>query len=179
MKYKIINTASGLITMGIAASIVAAALALRPDIDNEQHKCMALNIYHEARGEVTEGQIAVAQVTVNRVQDKRWPNTICDVVYQGKKKPSWKDPERMVMVRDACQFSWYCDGKVDEPIIHEDNIKWKVAEDIAYQVLAFNKWSGMVEGATHYHADYVRPDWAKTKTKTIEIEDHIFYRWEK
>ena len=60
--------------------------------------------------------------------------------------------------------------------IEMNNVKWKVAEDIAYQVLAFNKWGGMIEGATHYHADYVQPWWAKKMEKTVKLGDHIFYR---
>ena len=74
--------------------------------------------------------------------------------------------------------SWYCDGKKDELINYENNIKWKVAEDIAYQVLAFNKWGGMIEGATHYHADYVDPTWKKQMRLIGKIDDHIFYRWD-
>lgn len=154
MKYKIINTTlSGLITMGIAAGIVAAALALRPDVDHEQHKCMALNIYHEARGEVTEGQIAVAQVTVNRVQDKRWPDTICGVVYQSK------------------QFSWTHMIKDHKPT---DDAAWKKAQVIARDVMIGNVEDPSF-GANHYHANWVNPDWAKNMKLIRVIGSHLFY----
>ena len=75
-----------------------------------------------------------------------------------------------------CQFSWYCDGKAD--VIND----WKTFGEIKKLLLTYMKNRGIIlditEGATHYHADYVMPDWAATKTKTIEIADHIFYRWE-
>jgi spore germination cell wall hydrolase CwlJ-like protein len=81
-------------------------------------------------------------------------------------------------VRNRCQFSWYCDGKKDEVISKKDNIKWKIAEDVAFQVLAYDKWNGMVEGATHYHATYVSPKWRHTLRLVGKIDDHIFYRQE-
>jgi len=139
--------------------------------------CLAENVYHEARNQPLAGQMAVISVTINRTNDSRFPNTICGVVKQGPSRPSWKGTGEMIPVRHRCQFSWYCDGKSDE-------ISNKEAfEDIL--LLTDSVVSGSIkvlditEGATHYHADYVMPDWAKTKTKTIEIEDHIFYRWEK
>ena len=139
--------------------------------------CLAQNIYHEARNQPTAGQLAVASVTINRVNDDRFPNTICGVVYEGPSRPSWKDPTVMIPIRNRCQFSWYCDGKSDIPQNEElfDDLLL-LTEDI---VSGNIKVIDITEGATHYHADYVRPAWAETKTKTIEIEDHIFYRWER
>jgi spore germination cell wall hydrolase CwlJ-like protein len=78
-------------------------------------------------------------------------------------------------VRHKCQFSWYCDGKTDPPA-NKQSVSWKLAEDVAYQILAFDKWNGMVEGATHYHADYVSPHWRKSMRLITKIDDHIFYR---
>jgi len=137
----------------------------------DDRKCLTENIYFEARGQGQAGWLAVAQVTQNRVDDKRFPNTVCEVVKQGLTYASG-DP-----IRNKCQFSWYCDGKSDR--IND----METFDDI------FLFTSGLVDGtitlldvtdgATHYHADYVEPAWAKTKTKTIEIEDHIFYRWER
>lgn len=156
-------------------------------VDPDELYCMTLNIYREANNQSVAGQIAVARVVLNRVQDRRYPAAVCDVIYEGPLRESWKTAKDKTLtedqrvyypVRNKCQFSWYCDGKVDEPIIHEDNIKWKVAEDIAYQVLAFNKWNGMVEGATHYHATYVSPTWARQLRLVGKIDDHIFYRWD-
>jgi len=158
-----------------------------PTVDQAELECMTLNIYREANNQSMAGQIAVARVVLNRVQDRRYPGTTCDVIYDGPMKESWKtanDPELaqdervFYPVRNKCQFSWYCDGKADDVVIREDNIKWKLAQEVAYQVLAFNKWSGMIEGATHYHATYVNPTWARQLRLVAKIDDHIFYRWD-
>jgi spore germination cell wall hydrolase CwlJ-like protein len=83
----------------------------------------------------------------------------------------------MIPVRHRCQFSWYCDGKADT--IHDQKTYHEIYSLAALVVRGKITVVDITEGATHYHADYVMPAWAKTKTKTIEIEDHIFYRWEK
>ncbi len=138
--------------------------------------CLALNTYHEAKNQSLVGQIATAQVVMNRVADDRYPNTICEVVKQGPTRPSWEDPAKEYPIKHRCQFSWYCDGKPDVP---KNEKAWRKAQDVAFLVL-YNKINlDVTEGATHYHATYVRPAWAKTKTRTTRIEKHIFYRWEK
>ncbi len=133
--------------------------------------CLALNTYHEAKNQSMIGQIATAQVVMNRVADKRYPNTVCEVVKQG---PKYKGSN--IPVRHRCQFSWYCDGKDDLP---KNEKAWKKAQDYAHLVLYNRIHIDVTEGATHYHATYVKPAWAKTKTRTTRIEKHIFYRWEK
>ena len=138
--------------------------------------CLALNTYHEAKNQSMIGQIATAQVVMNRVADDRYPNTVCEVVKQGPHRPSWENPEKEYPVRHRCQLSWYCDGKSDVP---KNEKAWKKAQDYAYLVLYNRINLDVTEGATHYHATYVRPAWAKTKTRTTRIEKHIFYRWEK
>ncbi len=138
--------------------------------------CLALNTYHEAKNQSLVGQIATAQVVMNRVADHRYPSTICEVVKQGPTRPSWEDPAKEYPIKHRCQFSWYCDGKPDIP---KNEKAWKKAQDVAFLVL-YNKINlDVTEGATHYHATYVKPAWAKTKTRTTRIEKHIFYRWEK
>ena len=134
--------------------------------------CLALNTYHEAKNQSMVGQVATAQVVMNRVADSRYPNTVCEVVKQG---PKYKGSD--VPVRHKCQFSWFCDGKSDEP--KKDSEAWFKAKDYARIVLSGRIALDVTEGATHYHATYVRPAWAKTKTRTTRIERHIFYRWEK
>jgi len=137
--------------------------------------CLALNIYHEARNQPVVGQVAVGQVTLNRVNDSRFPDNICEVVMQGPHKKSWKDKTKMIPVRNLCQFSWYCDGKSDT--IRDIKTYRKIYR---LAIILIAGWSiDITDGATHYHADYVTPEWAKTKTRTAKIEDHIFYRWEK
>lgn len=138
--------------------------------------CLALNTYHEAKNQSLVGQVATAQVVMNRVADDRYPNTVCEVVKQGPTRPSWEDPAKEYPIRHRCQFSWYCDGKPDVP---KNEKAWRKAQDVAFLVL-YNKINlDVTEGATHYHATYVRPAWARTKTRTTRIEKHIFYRWEK
>ena len=134
--------------------------------------CLALNTYHEAKNQSMVGQIAVAEVVMNRVADSRYPNTVCEVVKQG---PKYKGSD--VPVRHKCQFSWFCDGKSDEP--KRDSKEWRMAQEYARIVLSGRIVLDVTEGATHYHATYVKPSWAKTKTRTTRIESHIFYRWEK
>ena len=138
--------------------------------------CLALNTYHEAKNQSMIGQIATAQVVMNRVEDSRYPNTVCEVVKQGPTRTSWKDPSKRIPVKHRCQFSWFCDGKSDIP---KNKKAWKKAQDYAYLVLYNRIQIDVTEGATHYHATYVKPSWARTKTRTTRIESHIFYRWEK
>ena len=134
-----------------------------------QVQCMALNVYYEARGSNLADKAAVADVVLNRVNDRRYPNTVCEVVKQGMKNADGS------MKRNACQFSWYCDGKHDRP---QDADRWVEAQSIAWNMVEENKFRGITEGSTHYHATYVNPRWAKTLQLVGRIGAHIFYRWE-
>jgi spore germination cell wall hydrolase CwlJ-like protein len=132
-------------------------------------QCMALNVYYEARGSNLADKAAVADVVLNRVNDSRYPNTVCGVVKQGLQDANGN------MLRNKCQFSWYCDGKHDRP---QDEDRWVEAQSIAWNIVEENKFRGITEGATHYHATYVNPRWAKTLQLAGRIGAHIFYRWE-
>jgi spore germination cell wall hydrolase CwlJ-like protein len=132
--------------------------------------CMATAIYFEARGEPMVGQVAVAQVIMSRVYDERYPDTVCDVVKQGYYY-SW---DKTIPIRDKCQFSFWCDGK-PENIKDEDAYFW--ATEVAQAVMVGTLYD-TTQGATHYHAYYVQPSWSKKFTRTVRINDHIFYRWE-
>jgi N-acetylmuramoyl-L-alanine amidase len=123
--------------------------------------CLALNVYHEARSDTDAGQYAVAHVVLNRVQSERYPNSVCKVVHQGYSKG-----------KHRCQFSWFCDGKDDTP--HE-GYAWGKALMIAADVLN-GKVDDNTDGATHYHATYVKPYWAKHLKKTAKHGSHIFYK---
>ena len=149
------------------------------DVDPIQATCLADNVYHESRNQGTAGWSAVISVTMNRVKDKRFPNTICGVVKQGPTRESWKQNGTYYPIKHKCQFSWYCDGKTD--VIHKKNEKlYKEIYNLSYVSLIKDIIIlDITDGATHYHADYVTPAWAQTKTKTVEIGDHIFYKWEK
>ncbi len=102
--------------------------------------CMALNIYHESRSEEMRGQVAVANVTINRVASDRWPDDVCSVVQQGYSKG-----------KNNCQFSWFCDGKSDTPT---DTVAWARSVLVANDVM-LGYIPDITEGATHYHARYV------------------------
>ena len=142
--------------MSIAAGIVAAAMMAPPTIDSEQHECLALNIYHEARGERVEGQIAVAQVTLNRVKHDEWGSTICEVVYQPK------------------QFSW---THMIEDQAPKYSKSWRKAKIIARDVMIGNVEDPTM-GAVYYHANYVNPNWAEYMDLSKVIGNHLFYTWD-
>tara|TARA_B100000123_G_scaffold59103_1_gene41229 strand:- start:2521 stop:3141 length:621 start_codon:yes stop_codon:yes gene_type:complete len=145
--------------------------------------CLAMNIYFEAKSEPIAGQYAVADVVLNRVNDARYPNSICEVVLQGPVRESWKtkkDPDlpkeerKFNPVKHKCQFSWYCDGKADKV---RDGDAWRKAQEIAYRIVNESKFRGVTESSTHYHATYVSPKWAPQLDLVGRIGTHIFYRW--
>jgi len=128
-------------------------------IDAEQRRCLAQAIYYEARSEPRVGQLAVADVVLNRVATPVYPNTICEVVYQGSHR------------RTGCQFSFTCDGSMQARL---NKRKWKASEDLAGAILAGLRVPISRE-ATHYHANYVTPYWADKLTPTATIGTHKFY----
>lgn len=125
-----------------------------PEVD-----CLSLNIYHEARGESVRGQEAVALVTLNRAKSGRYPDNVCDVVYQGSKR------------RTGCQFSWTCDRRSDEP---RDQTTYQRCREVAIEVLN-NQVEDFTNRADHYHATSVTPRWARAFKQTIRVGTHIFY----
>lgn len=150
---RLVNTLSFIITSAIAVCLLVSCVIAENNIA-EQRNCLALNIYHESRSEPVMGQIAVANVTLNRVADSRWPSTVCEVVYQRK------------------QFSWTHTIKDHTPYETE---RWAIAQDIAEGV-----YKGIdpdnTDGAVYYHADYVNPIWNRNLTRTVKIGVHIFYK---
>ena len=129
--------------------------------------CLALNVYFEARNQPLQGQMAVAEVVMNRVVSMKFPDTVCEVIEEGPTY-SWQ-PD--FPIRNKCQFSWYCDGKSDMPMEVD---AWETALVVAKDILANRPM--VLKGATHYHAITVDPKWAKTKTFIIRIGDHLFYK---
>ncbi|WP_237151444.1 cell wall hydrolase [Oryzibacter oryziterrae] len=127
----------------------------------KQQKCLANAIYFEARGEPYKGQVAVAQVVLNRVKNPAYPDTICGVVYQNKD------------AYNQCQFSFACDGYRD--VVYSQGA-YARAEKIAAEVTSGLVWLDDIGTATHYHATYVRPNWAGVFTKKAKIGKHIFYQ---
>lgn len=137
-------------------AIIDSFTVAEVNYSDKQEYCLARNIYFEARNQTVEGMEAVALVTLNRVASKRYPDTICKVVWQRK------------------QFSWTQDGKSDTP--HE-KLAWKIAKDVAASVLEnYNTAEyDFTNGAMWYHANYVKPKWRNTMTQTATIGAHIFY----
>ena len=133
--------------------------------------CLAKNIYFEARNQSTFAKKAIDYVTLNRVQHRTFPNTICKVVKQGKVYP-WK---RNVPIKHKCQFSWYCDVKSDIP---KERKAWNKSYDLAVNMY-FNKSYDNTRGSTHYHTDYVKPYWRTDKRLeyVTKIGSHLFYRY--
>ena len=124
-------------------------------------ECLTAAVYYEARSESVEGQRAVAQVVLNRVRARAFPNSVCGVVYQG------------VGSGKACQFSFACDGSTLRP---RDPDAWARAERVAVAALNGGVMAD-VGSATFYHADYVLPWWASSLTRLGAVGSHIFYRW--
>jgi len=138
--------------------------------ENGDRFCLAQNIYFEAGNQPEAGKVAVANVTMNRVDHTSYPDTICDVVYQAKLYKNWKN--EFVPVRHMCQFSWFCDGKSDVPT---DSATWMDSLRIASHALQL-RYFDVTSGATHYHNDCVYPYWAKHLNITVTIDNHTFYK---
>jgi N-acetylmuramoyl-L-alanine amidase len=136
--------------------------------ENGEAVCMAKNIYFEAGNQPLAGKVAVAQVVLNRIEHSAYGDTVCDVVYQARWRENWKG--NMVPIRHQCQFSWFCDGKSDEPL---DTDTFFESYVIASDVL-MGKYPDITEGATH--SIMVEPYWAETLNETVQIQHHIFYK---
>ncbi len=150
--------------LALALPWTAAAESGKKVNKDREIRCLALNIYHEARGEPTYGQLAVAIVTMNRVRSEKYPDTVCGVVWQRR------------------QFSWTHDGRSDRP---RERRAWKLALEIAtfvyekYDLLKHRTggaWD-ITQGALYYYAPRkVNPYWARYKEPTRQIGDHLFLR---
>lgn len=124
-------------------------------------QCMAEAVYYEARSESRQGQLAVAEVIANRVEDHRYPNSVCEVVYQGATRTT------------GCQFTFTCDGAL---AIRPRGEKWDAAKAVAAQIM-MDVHEPRTGRATHYHANYVNPVWNSGLVQTEQIGVHIFYRF--
>jgi spore germination cell wall hydrolase CwlJ-like protein len=127
----------------------------------KSEKCLANAVYFESRGEPVRGQIAVAQVVMNRVFTPYYPKTVCDVVYQNAHR------------HNSCQFTFACDGIPD--VVTEPDA-WQRAKRIAADMLDGKLWMPEVAKATHYHAYWVRPSWTGEMRRILKLGVHSFYR---
>jgi spore germination cell wall hydrolase CwlJ-like protein len=130
-------------------------------LNGEERTCLAQAIYYEARSEPRIGQLAIADVVLNRVASSLYPNSICKVVFQGSER------------RTGCQFSFTCDGSMQARLSKR---KWKASGELAGAILA-GVWAPVSRNATHYHANYVTPYWAASLTPTATIGTHKFYKF--
>lgn len=136
-------------------------------VNLEQLRCLATNIYYEAGGEPFMGQVAVARVVMNRIVHG-FASTPCKVIYQSTVVKNPEDPEE---TRKLCQFSWVCQGKTTPDKI---NARYRQAEEIARQVLSENKWAEVIpNNVLFFHNLTVDPNWAYRQV--ITIGNHIFY----
>lgn len=122
--------------------------------------CIAQAVYFEARSEPLVGQVAIAEVILNRMVDPRYPDTACEVVFQNQH------------MRHKCQFSFACDGQSDRP---QHTRSWEKALKVVALVQEGER-SGIAKRATHYHATYVNPRWSNHLNKLGQVGQHIFYR---
>jgi hypothetical protein len=125
-----------------------------------ERTCLARAVYYEARGEEMGGQIAVAQVVLNRARSKKWPNTICGVVNQGVERG------------EKCQFSFACFSHLNEP----SGETWDQAQLVADQALRGEAWLRELVEATYYHTTSVAPGWRTGLSVVATIGTHVFYR---
>ena len=139
-----------------ASSLSELVSAMNPDAEmSEQMRCLAGAVYFEARGEPLYGQLAVAEVVINRAQDARWPASYCGVVYQ------------------RAQFSFVRGGQM--PAINTSKATWHRAKAVA-RIAHDNLWQSEASDAVYFHANYVRPKWSRKKTPVARIDTHVFYR---
>ncbi|WP_407524937.1 cell wall hydrolase [Methylobacterium oryzisoli] len=134
---------------------------ITPDTAEKEQRCLAEAVYFEARGEPEQGQAAVAQVVLNRAKSGLYPSNICGVVYQNRHRYL------------GCQFSFACEGR---SLRITDDSSWSTATRVARAVVEGRTYLADVGGATHYHADYVKPRWSRRLKKMDVIGRHIFYQ---
>jgi spore germination cell wall hydrolase CwlJ-like protein len=132
---------------------------------DDEKLCLAQAIYHEARGESREGQLAVANVIINRAMSKKYPSTICGVVFQNADKGRYK-----------CQFTFACDGRSDAG---RERGAWnrslKMAEDAFYEFQRGERPGVIPNSTLYYHTTAVAPKWSRTFRRVAAIGSHIFY----
>jgi spore germination cell wall hydrolase CwlJ-like protein len=153
------------IALSVAGVLIAgfAVTTHREQAHRQSLDCLALNVYHEARGEPRAGQYAVAEVTMNRVASHRFPDTVCDVVYEQR----W-DRRRK---RHVGAFSWTELDRLPTP----SGEAWRHAREVAEAVYR-ERHVPRLKGVLHYHAVYVKPTWARGRRSVARIGKHLFYR---
>ena len=139
---------------------ISKLLSLPVPKSSKQMSCLAEALYFEARGEPITGQLAVGEVILNRVEDSRYPGSICKVINQGTGR------------RFACQFTYTCDGKLET--VHERKA-YEMALKLS-KILTTTHDRKLTKGSTHYHSNYVNPKWSKKFERVAKYGRHIFYK---
>jgi N-acetylmuramoyl-L-alanine amidase len=182
------------------ARAVMASLAVSYEVETgkaqniDELKCMAENIYFEGRAEPMIGKIAIGHVVMNRIQDGRFPNTICEVVHQGPVRESWKtkkdptlpDSERKFYpIKNRCQFSWWCDGQKDiiwatymnGEVIMENMTAWRDSIHVALFIMNGDYSMDPTDGAVFYYNPHIaNPGWGALYEETAMIGNHRFMK---
>lgn len=141
---------------GETAASLAEMVRQMPDTElSGDLKCLAQAVYFEARGEPLDGQLAVAEVVINRTQSRLYPSDYCSVVTQ------------------PAQFSFVRRGTIPQP--NRSSLAWKRAKAVA-QIAHRELWDSQAKGALYFHASSVRPKWSRGKTALARIDTHVFYR---
>ncbi len=149
------------VVLVLAGHLVAPTPVAAAGVDvRHELECLALTIYFEARGEPDEGKIAVGHVVMNRATHPLFPQKVCEVVQQGGEK-----------LRFHCQFTWWCDGRSDQPA---DWRAWEKSKALARRIF-WDYSRDPTAGALWYHADYARPRWRGDLSRGPKIGRHVFY----
>jgi N-acetylmuramoyl-L-alanine amidase len=169
-----------------SARAVMASLAMSYEVetgvsvDQKELKCMAENIYFEGRAEPMVGKIAIGHVVMNRIEDERFPNTICGVVKQGPVRDRIYYP-----IKNRCQFSWWCDGQKDivwatymnGEIIESNMTAWRDSIHVALFIMSGDYTTDPTEGAVFYYNPHIaNPSWGLLYTETAMIGNHRFMK---
>ena len=181
------------------ARAVMASLAMSYEVETgvsvneDELKCMAENIYFEGRAEPMVGKVAIGKVVMNRIEDTRFPDTVCGVVHQGPVRESWKtrqhkdlpDSERKFYpIKNRCQFSWWCDGQKDiiwatymnGDVIESNMTAWRDSINVALWILS-GELTDPTHGAVFYYNPHIaNPSWGAIYNETAMIGNHRFMK---
>lgn len=159
----------------VAVAAITAGLASLPKAEEFKHglmntdvediKCLAYNIYHEAKNQSIAGMLLPGRAVVNRVRHSFYPDNVCDVVWELRQDNETKKWVPM--------FSWTADGESDFP---HNEAMYTVAKELAFRILVNNEYDGLFEGATHFHTVFIKPAWRNDFKKLGRVDDHFYYR---
>ena len=154
-----VRTLATAVCLGIGLAAGPGNPASAEAVLTKEERCLALAMYWEAKAEGADGMIAVGAVVLNRVAHREFPDSVCGVVHQGGEQP-------------PCQFSWWCDGKSDEPREAE---AWATASELAPSLLTELPYDP-TKGGLFFHSSNIEVPWRVKRERTVQIGRHIYYR---